>query len=60
MIKLSHFQFSCLLGQFAPAVKRVRTNGGVTLGLFMSLELDDSICLQDSSQLLSLKVLNIH
>lgn len=45
MVKLSHFQFLCLLDQLALAVRHMRTNGGVTLGLFMSLELDDSVCL---------------
>lgn len=56
MVKLSHFQFLCLLDQFAPAVRRMRTNGRVMLRLFMSLELYDSICLHDSSELLSLNV----
>lgn len=60
IVKLSHFQFLCLLDQSAPAVRHMRTNGGVTLGLFMSLELYHSICLQESSELLSLKVFNIY
>lgn len=59
IVELSHFHFLFSLDQFATAVRRMRTNGGVMLGLFMSSELCDSSCLQDCSELLSLKVVNV-